>query len=266
MELVTNISKIRQIMAEIKRCKGDFIHNLFVNDKLLQKFLERRELYCVHSRQSSIFLRRRRAGYQLYLVTANVADLSLLLRRVYDETVGHRLIVDVPGRNAVLEEFLEKNKFRVYSVLQRMSRFSAGQGNFCIPAEFMARENEAEEIEKILQTVFDDVSDQLMNEDSLLEFIKAGRVIVARDEKAHRVASVIIFENIGQMIHWRHWATAAKYRSQHYGRRLFEIYDKYLGNFSRQVLFAHKGNSVIELHEKLGFKFDGFEDSIFIYE
>lgn len=266
MELVTDISKIRQIMADIKRHRGDFIHNLFVNDRLLQKFIDRRELYCLESKQSGVFLRQRRAGYQLYLISADAADLRCLLERVRREAAGHRLIVDVPGRDVALEHFLGENEFRLYSVLQRMSRFNAGLRDYCIPAECLAQENEAAQIGGLLQTVFDDVSDQLMTEGSLLDFIREDRVIVSRDEKTGRIAGVIVFENIGRMIHWRYWATALEYRSQHYGSRLFEIYARYLQNFRRQILFVHEGNPIIRLYEKRGFKFDGFEDSIFIYE
>ena len=264
MRLVEAVGEIRLALAQIKEVTKDYIHNFYLDEKLLKVLVEKRKVYLVQKESAGAILYKRNKYWQVYFFAIDKVSLQGVLLLLQKQNLNH-LIIDLPNAPCEIKCALGTIGFYEYVRLLRYSRTNSSEEIFQVPVGYYAVQSELDQILALMQCNLDKVSDRLPDRRELAELIEKHNVIVARADDGE-VASVIVHESRGNLLHWRYWVTAPSQRSSLIGMKLYMIYMKYMRNFQRQVLFVHKGNPVAKIHEKAGFKFDGFEDVVYVWD
>lgn len=259
---VPEIDEIKRHVARIKKHKQPYFTNFYINDERLRYLVNKGTLFYQVSEYSCAVLCKQGDYYQMFFFSNDHDDFCDLVARLPRN--GRRLHADIIGNQAVCIDALESCGFQYYDSFYRMLRVNREIKPFVVPAERLAVPQDAAEIEEMLLRQFDTHCDQIPDLYDLEHLIEAGHVFVVRDEETSRIASAILFETYGKMIVWKHWLTRPEYRRERYGILLYLCFQRYMGNFQRQLLFVHKTNTVQKLHESFHFQRDGLSDHVYI--
>ena len=80
-----------------------------------------------------------------------------------------------------------------------------------------------------------------------------------------RIISVIVFKRHPALAEWVFWVTRPEARNSFHGLRLRNAYMTLTQNVRRQVLYVREAK-MRKFHERFGFRIDGFENRIFVFD
>lgn len=265
---VKNVDEICRAKNFAMESGENFFTNFFAGDKELKKFISKNNLK-YHLADKTLFVMREFENFsKLGFVTSDVKDFCDNAKIFLPETklpVSVEIFADPRNRDeadAFQKNLLELG-FKHRATQTRLTKISEQNFYGEIDPNFYATTEDCEEILQMLLETFDVCCDQIPDIDELREFAENREILKLR--KDDKIVSAIIFWRKPASAEWVFWLTRPEYRPQFCGLKLRDEYIKLTRNVRRQILHVRE-KKMKHLHEGFGFKADGFENRVFVFE
>lgn len=263
MGAISSLEALSALESDIRKRDGRFRSNLFIDPKKHGRWVTEGTVYVERvSKDCALIIKDNATFNYLFYMASSVEALSAALWAI---TLDKPTSVDIVSRNEEPEEQIafENVGFSVRRRLYRMThagKLALNQGPHA--AIGCATSADAHEIKMLLDSNFDELSEQLPDEVEIEDLIHAGCVQVYRIGR--QVAGFAIGEEHGLTWHLRYWFVSDEARNKGVGTALLaKTLD---GNASqRQELWVVSDNqNAIRRYEHYGFKRDRLNDVVML--
>lgn len=253
----------------IKSLRKGYVTNFFKTEKELSTYIKKNKVLFSVINESFFLLIDNNSIYNLFYISTSPVRLSHDLYLLTKTGYSKPLVADIVTKDRVpiVKKVFEETNFLQYAILIRMSRLKYDpifslESN---PHVNLASEEQSEEILKILNTNFDQKSEQLPDLVQILEWIKRNGIYTYIHEG--KIFGLIIFEVIGITLNLRYWFVNPEFRDRKIGSILFK-YFLYSGKETkRQLFWVMKSNeNAIKRYKHFGFKEEDLFNYVMIYK
>ena len=263
-----SIDEIRRSKNFVMESGENFFTNFFAGDKELQKLMTKNNLK-YHLTDKTLFVMQEFENFsKLGFVTSDEKDFCDNAKLFLPETnlpVTVEIFSD--SRNREESDAFQKNLlelgFKHHATQTRLTKISEQNFYGEIDPDFYATKEDCEEILQMLIDTFDVRCDQIPDIDELREFAENREILKLRRD--NKIVSAIIFRRKPASVEWIFWLTRPEYRPKFCGLLLRDEYIKLTGNVRRQTIHVRE-KKMKRFHEGFGFKADGFENRVFLFE
>ncbi len=252
--LVTNIDTIKNKINVLKqKATSPSYTNYFLQE------LQSKSFNTKYSNHSIVFFDKDVDFYRLYFFSSDLHDLSMIINdlKIRQTTVDiitksfsqnlHTLFLESGFKNIALYKRIENKNLPVYYSNENFS---------------FADIKELEFLYERLFNDFDKYTDHFPTFEKLKILIDNKQVIVVRDES--KISGYIIYQIQGKKVHLNYW-----YNEGNQLNSLVLLINFY-GLMNEKGIKSGFGwtnikkQDVIKTHQKIGYKFDGLEDYIYL--
>jgi N-acetylglutamate synthase-like GNAT family acetyltransferase len=175
------------------------------------------------------------------------------------------LIRRLEGESPALEIFLEAG-FLHKATLRRMTlaqSVGARLPKYRNEAVRVARESDIDSIHHLLHNNFDSILEQLPDLTEVRRYVESQNALVV--DGNNDICGLLIQSRDGKVAHLKHWIVAESHQNTGIGMGLFSRFISDNNGVNRYDLWVLSDNQkVIEIYERIGFKFDGLIDEVLI--
>jgi GNAT superfamily N-acetyltransferase len=265
---VQNRADLLDALEGVRRAGVGPVTNWFATPERIDYWIGRDSLSLLQGERALLILRRDREFHRVYHCAADLAALFAVLRSSTGAlTANSVLTADLIGRALDLEPvaaIYRECGFADHTCLVRMIRMAAPEEvaesepdvAFAGPADVAG-------VAAFLDRLLDPYTDQIPDEDEILEAASRGNLILVR--RGDRVGGLLLFETLGITSHLRYWYVDDGARNQGIGARLIRRFFRLSSGCKRLILWVAAGNSdAIAKYRHYGFRPETLVDRIMI--
>ncbi len=203
----------------------------------------------------------------------DLCDFKKISRIVIKNFPDYKMVLDYVYREELSKDIIDKIEtigFQYVSTYKRMVGRPKVQSNKFFSSVCLAEPKHAKEISQLLEDTFDPLTDHLPSKESLLNWISTNGVFIVKvnSDSNHEIAALTIFENISRtIVDYKYLVVREKYRSPEIssaGTNYMLLNNPHI----RKIKLWVKTNNlaIIARHNVAGFRFDGLNSSIWVYD
>ena len=264
MRFVADIKEIKEAITALKEQGDEWFTNYYISDDVAEDWIKKNKIR-IYQEAKTVFLLREKANFSLlFYFSVDIEEFSSSLQRLLEST-DETLSVDVLHKNnaakTVVEAFLNggfSKRIRLYRM--RLGKHAPIKGK--MPELCYADDTDVDSIYTMLHNEFDELCEQIPDEDEIEKAIRKRQIIVIRENAS--LVSFIWFERTCKTVVWRYWLTNPQFRSiSMAGIILLRQVLAMNEDASQTLLWVREDNQkVIAAHEKTGFVKDGLVDDV----
>lgn len=262
MVRIDSIEQIQTFSQSIRSLSKGFITNFYLNVEKHSIWIEAGEFFVYETPECIFFLHNNGTFYHLFFTATSTDSLCVALQKApfYDELLS----IDILGaKENVIKDALVNIGFYEYKSLYRMYHIG------CMPQYEMekmpdvATIKDLDEINFILNQVFDPLSEQIPTKGELALTISKEGILIFRAEG--KIKGLVLFELSKQSLHWRFWWVEERYRDQHVGALLHHSLMNLAKGTKRQMHWVVSTNdNAIKRHEHYGYVAEPLYDYVLL--
>ncbi len=262
------IKEVNGKISTIKKQNRMLLTNAYLNALQLERILQKSTTKIFESEETLIIIFLDNDVYRLLYY---VSDAKRLVAQLDAIKIPSKTIMEIVAKNS--EDILLNvgNQYRPYAVLQKMTlkkQDSQLTNNLQDNTEMACKAElqDASEINKLFNEVFDEKVSHLPTVQQIEEYIKAKEVTVIREPSTKEIAAVAIFQKTGAKMKYLFQIAVKKFcRGKRYGEKL--LMDELIQNSSHcfYSLWVESNNKkAISLYKKHGFASTNLETRIYV--
>jgi len=266
---VKSIYAINEVFDAIQRAKAEassFTTNCFPNNRKLQDWIDRGELFAETFGCTALFGRVDRDFWHLYFCAPDQQQLHAALTNL-PELRTERFVVDLIGVAASLEPLLsifQSTAFRRYKSLYRMARAAEQPQPPTTPADErigFAHKKDSQTILDLICQSFDKYAEQLPVLSEIETATECHQILAARNGES--IAGLLYFEDQGFTSTVRYWLVDRRFRDRGFGSALMRYYLHRPSPIRRFILWVIADNlHAIAKYRQHGFAPEGLLDYV----
>lgn len=253
-----------QVSPLLDRSNPEFSTNNFLNIEQIEDYISRNLLFFALNSRANLILRKTEFNYRLYFSATRLFDLREILVDIkLSLPISVDLIRRLEVKSPALEIFLDAG-FLHKATLRRMTL--AQSSGATLPkhrneAVRVARESDIDSIYHLLHNNFDSILEQLPDLSEVRKYVESQNALVVDGDDG--ICGLLIHTRDGKVAHLKHWVVAKSHQNTGLGMGLFSRFLSDNNDVNRYDLWVLSDNQkVIEIYERIGFKFDGLLDEV----
>ncbi len=266
------VDQIQEKITQIKDSAVDWFTNFYMSDEELEKNLQLKKISWTSSEQTIVLIHQRKGLKNIYFFTSNLEDLVDMLKQITTDisepmTINFPMNVRDDSKLKQVSEKIVDAGFNHYATQKRLTKINPNGDNKLqeIDDSWFAREDDCAEIEEILYENLDYLADLFPDDEEILDMIRSREIIVARDEKSGKIASINGFYVKRNLIEGIFWITREEFRGPGLGLKTFFIYQKRISNVRKSIGYVRE-DRLQTFNEKFGYQLDGFQNHVFLFK
>jgi ribosomal protein S18 acetylase RimI-like enzyme len=255
-----------QVSSLLDRSNPEFSTNNFLSIEQIEDYISRDLLFFDSNSSANLIFRKTEFNYRLYFSASRLFDLREVLADIkLPLPISVDLIRRLEGESPALEIFLEAG-FLHKATLKRMTlaqSVGARLPKYRNEAVRVARESDIDSIHHLLHINFDSIVEQLPDLTEVRRYVESQNALVV--DGNNDICGLLIQTRDGKVAHLKHWIVAESHQNTGIGMGLFSRFISDNNVVNRYDLWVLSDNQkVIEIYERIGFKFDGLIDEVLI--
>lgn len=257
MKLIATSDEVFSVIGEAKRSSTCFVTNLFPDQRKLEAWIQRKQLFEISRGPVALLLRKDLDFHHILFAAAEPAALRDALRLLpHMETA----VTDLIGRVTDVDKLascFEVAGFRKHNTLQRLAWLrNPASSSAPDPAVVCAVSDDIPAILAALHGNFDRFAEQIPPLEELQTAVDQKQILVIRNGPA--LAGFLYFESKAQAGIVRYWFTSESNRRQGVGAKLMKTFFSQCPGAVRLMLWVITTNAnAINIYSHYGFKPDG---------
>lgn len=266
MNLVEDIANAYEEIGKTKAIASNYHSNFYVPLETAQAWVNREEFFLHTENETSFVFKKDGDFYHLYYTAPSLEALNRALENLLDLD-PMTLVSDIVGRKEDLEEVVElfvNHGFQERNILIRMTKIaeeSTEDYSSNSQEEILASKEDTDAIVDILNSSFDQYSEQIPTAGDIREAIGKKDILLLKREK--NIAGLLFFNLTGLSSTLRYWFVSDAFRGRGIGSIMMHRYFYDCRTAKRFILWVDSNNNnAIAPYLHYGYTKDGLVDHI----
>lgn len=266
-ELMGSYDEILSIFDYTKSFNSGFHTNFYVERGRAEEWISNKEMFFLQFKDVTFILRCSRDFYHLYFFYSNDEHFAYFIQKVVG--LNLTLVIDLLGNSQTPSQ--EYSILRNIGFLEHQKLLRMRQGaikrkthrNKTLICNGVLKD--IEQIKSLFEKNLDKYSEQIPNNQEIKKAVEKQQILVCSIEK--KVVGLLYYDIQGARSHLKHWLVSSEFRGKGIGTALIEEYYNLSFEAKTFTLWVIASNeSVIDIYNRHGYRFDGMYDSILLYE
>lgn len=260
-------SQINEAVIQIKSYKEGFITNFFIGESRCVYLIKHQLLFQFSTDKCTLVLLKDHNFYHIYYIATCKDELRKALSKCLNKYSSIVFTVDLVGGEAIVNDFallFEQVGFVRYTRLFRMNRIKGlGESQELDNRVKYAKVDQATQVKELLESYFDQYSEQIPLIDEINEWINNHKISVIVEQD--KIIGFVIFEINGITSYLRYWFTHPDYRDRKVGAALLRHFFHNCKDTKRQLFWVIEENeNAIKRYCHYGFIKENMYDIVMI--